>query len=142
MWKGKRKFIVIGLIAVMVLAGSIAGVAYAQTGTNTSANNTLMDRVAAILKIEPQTLKDAFAQAQKEQQEQRLTDYLNKLVTDGKMTQPQADQYKQWWQSRPNIQLPKGQPFGMRGFQGRGGRMGGHNFRGAPNAPGTGTTPQ
>lgn len=142
MWKGKRKYVVIGLIAIVVLAGSIAGVAYAQTGSNTASANSTMDRVAAILKIDPQTLKNAFAQAQKEQQDQRLTDYLNKLVKDGKLTQPQADQYQQWLQSRPNIQLPKGQPFGMQGFQGRGGMMGGYNFRGAPNPPKPSITPQ
>ncbi len=156
MWKGKKKFIIIGLLAVVVLAGSIAGVAFAQTATRTtpgkalladttSGNITLMDRVAAILKIDPQTLKNAFTQAQKEQQDQALTDFLNKAVAQGKMTRPQADQYKQWWQSRPNVPLPGGsQPFGMhRSPGGRRGMMGGwgRNFKAAP-APVTPTQPQ
>jgi len=56
MWR-RRKFIIIGLLVAIVLAGSIAGVAFAQSGPwATSGNVTpLLDRVAAILKIDPQT---------------------------------------------------------------------------------------
>ncbi|MDO8567151.1 MAG: hypothetical protein Q7R57_00380, partial [Dehalococcoidales bacterium] len=150
MWKGKKKFIVIGLTAVVVLAGSIIGVAYAQTGTGATSGNTTLDRVAAILKIDPQTLKTAFAQAQQEQRDAALDNYLNNLVQQGKIKQPDADAYKAWLKSKPNIQLPNGtRSFGMHGVQGRGGMMGGrggmmggYNFRGAPNPPKPSITPQ
>jgi hypothetical protein len=136
MWKGKKKFIVIGLLAVVVIAGSIAGMAYAAGPTPTpptgSANVTLLDRVATILKIDPATLKSAVAQAQKEQQDQALTDRLNKAVADGKLTQPQADQYNKWWQSRPTTPAPGFGPMGGH-FGGRGMLRGGFRMpQGAP----------
>jgi hypothetical protein len=73
----------------------------------------LLDRVCQIYQentgvaIDPQQLKDAFAQAQKEMQDEALQSWLQKLVNEGKITQDQADQYLQWWQSRPDIELPE-----------------------------------
>lgn len=118
MWR-KRKFILIAVVlAVMVLAGSIAGVAVAQSGgTSQNQTKTLWARVATILGIDQQKLESAVAQAQKETQSERLNQYLQGLVDQGKMTKDQADQYKKWWDSRPNTTIPG--PFGgMHGFRG------------------------
>ncbi len=124
MWRSK-KLLIIAVLAAVVLAGSIGGIALAQTGSadNTTSGTTLLARVAAILGIDQQKVEDAFAQAQRQMQEEALDNYLKNLVDQGKITQEQADQYKAWVQARPD--LPLG--FGLRGDGGFGGPRG---FRG------------
>lgn len=102
MWR-RKKLVIIGVLAAVLLVGSIGGVALAQTenGDDTQPK-TLMARVADILGIEQQTLENAFTQARTEMQNEALDNYLNELVNEGTMTQEQADQYKAWWQSKPD----------------------------------------
>ena len=72
----------------------------------------LLDRACAIYEekagaaIDSEQLKDALDQARSELQNEALESRLQNLVDDGKMTQEEADQYLEWWQSRPDIQLP------------------------------------
>jgi hypothetical protein len=113
----RKKVILIPLIIAVVVAGSITGVVLAQGGTDSnSSGNTLMAKVAAILGIDQTKLEDAFTQAQKEMRDETLTNYLNKLVEEGKITQEEADQYQQWWNARPDTlnQLGPGFEFGGR----------------------------
>ena len=115
MWR-RKKFILIGLLATIVLVGSIGGVALAQTDNrdnsqpkvllasdNATQSNTLLARVAKILGIDQQKVEDAFTQARTEMRDEALDNYLNNLVDEGKITQEQADQYKTWWQSKPDM---------------------------------------
>jgi hypothetical protein len=121
----KRKFLVVGIIVAVILAGTIAGVALAQTNTTPTTpkpGNTIMARVASILGIDQKKLEDAFAKAQKEAADSALDARLKQMVEAGKMTQAQADQYKSWWQSRPDT-IPGA---GANGFMGPMGRFGGH----------------
>jgi hypothetical protein len=107
MSEGKKIMIIVPDCGAISVSSGSAKVPSAQTaGTVTSSNNILIQRVAAILGIEQGKLQSAFAQAKKEQSDQALTDYLNNLVEQNKITQQQADQYKQWWQSRPNVPVP------------------------------------
>jgi hypothetical protein len=123
----RRKIILIPLGIAVLLAGSIAGIAFAQDSTDSS-GNTLFARVATILGIDQTKLEDAFAQVQKEMRNEALTDYLDKLVEEGKITQSEADQYGSWWDSKPDA-LDKLAP----GFGGRGGGFGpGCGMRMAP----------
>jgi hypothetical protein len=39
-------------------------------------------------------------------QYEALKSWLQDLVDKGKITQEEADQYLEWWQSRPDIELP------------------------------------
>jgi hypothetical protein len=123
MWRRKKLIIFSVLAAVLLLVGTIGGVAvFAQNGSTSpsdSPGKTLLARVADILGIDQQKVEDAFAQAQREMQEEALDDYLKNLVDQGTITQEQADQYKTWWQSRPVL------PFEF-GFRSHGG------FRGCP----------
>jgi hypothetical protein len=91
-----------------------------------------MTRVATILGIDQQKLQDAFTQAQREMKDEAFNKRMQDQVTSGKLTQQQADQYKQWLQSRPEMPSigPKMGDFG--GF-GRG--FGGHMPRGVPTTP-------
>lgn len=126
-----KKFVLVTLLATVALVGSISGVVAAQNGddsqpnaanqtANQTVNQTLLDRVCEIYQentgvaIDPQALEDAFAQAQSEKLQEALDSRLQYLVDQGKITQGEADQYKEWWQSRPDV------PLGL-GFGGHGG---------------------
>jgi uncharacterized protein HemX len=147
MWRSK-KFIIIAILTVLVLGAILGGYAVAQANDQTTSqsdnqtpNNfsTLLDKVAAIYQqntnvaIDSQELSKAFTQAQKEIRDGALDTYLNSLVEKGKITQDQAKQYKDWLNSKPNVQIGPGSKGGPRGFGRFGGMFGG--FRGwcAPN---------
>jgi len=115
----------LGIVAVVVgvlLVGGIAGVAFAANSSTTS--QSLWARVATILGIDQSKLESAVSQAQKEMQSEALDNYLKSLVENGTITQAQADQYKQWYQSKPDMPLGIGPGFGGMG-RGHGFGMGG-----------------
>jgi hypothetical protein len=124
--KRSRKFVLVTVLATLALVGSISGIVLAQNGDNSqpnaanqTANQALLDRACEIYQentgvaIDQQALKDAFAQAQSEKLQEALDSRLQSLVDEGKITQDQANQYKEWWQSRPEV--PFGLPFGGHG---------------------------
>ena len=116
MWL-RKKVILIPLVVALVMVGSIAGIAFAQSGSDSS-GNTLLARVASILGIDQTKVEEAFAQAQKEMRDEALDSYLKDMVDQGKITQEQADQYKTWWDAKPDALNKLGSGFG---FGGRGG---------------------
>lgn len=140
MWRSK-KFIIIALVAIVVLAGSIGGIALAQTEEEEETQTeTIFDKVAAVLvedgvNITSEQLKDAFAEVQRDMRNQAVEKFLDKLVEEEMLTQGEADEYLQWWGERPD----SFDGFGLRerfGF-GFGGmrcipRMHGFGFRWAP----------
>jgi len=65
------------------------------------ASDNLTTRVASILGIDRSRLVDAFRQAEKSLETDRMNAVFTKLVADGKLTQAQADQYKTWLAARP-----------------------------------------
>jgi hypothetical protein len=130
-WKSK-KVVLLAALAIAAITGSVvAGVSLAQSGNgnDTQANTRyeeLLNKVATIYQqntgvtIDPQQLKTAFTQAQNQMQTEALQTWLQNLVTQGKITQAQADQYLQWWQSWPDtplLELPRegGMMMGGRG---------------------------
>lgn len=130
-----KKLIVSVVLAVLLLAGSIGGVALANGGEDDSLPEArygvLLDRVYEIYKektgvtIDPEELEDAFAKAQSEMRTEALENHLQSLVDQGEITQNEADQYKTWLESKPDV------PLGF-GFRGHGG------FRGMGRMPGFG----
>ena len=74
--------------------------------------HVLLDRACAIYEeetgvtIDSEQLKDALKQAQSELRDEALQNLLENLVDEGKITQEEADQYLEWWQSRPDVELP------------------------------------
>ena len=70
-------------------------------GPNASFNSDILEKVAAKLNIDKAALQDAFKQVMLEEQQARQDDMFAKLVTDGKLTQEQADAYKAWLSARP-----------------------------------------
>ncbi len=138
MWRSK-KFLLATVLAVVLLAGSISGVALAQTGTDDSQpavqHEALLDKVCTIYEqntgtaINSEELQKAFAQARSEMQDEALNNYLQSLVDEGKISQEQADQYKMWLESKPDVAVPLAPGFPgndmPRGFGGSGGFPGG-----------------
>jgi hypothetical protein len=128
-WKGGEKlhltrksmFVGIAVTVVLVLAGGIAGIALASDNTDTG--KTLLGRVATILGIDQQKVEDAFKQAQKDMQAEALDNFLKAQVGNGRITQAQADQYKTWWNARPDVPADFGSG-GPRQFRGRTGGPG------------------
>jgi len=136
MWR-RKKLIVIAILAAVMLAGTISGVALAADNGDSSKPEARyeapLNRVCEIYQektgvaIDQVTLKDAFAQVRSERQARALEDYLKSLVEQDKITQQQADDYLEWWQERPDV--PAGFGFGGRGgFRGMGGPRGMRGF--------------
>ncbi len=132
MWK--RKKFIIPLVVAGVLAGSLAGAAFAQEGDEVGPppGGTLIERLAEKLGIEQSEIETAFAEVRSEMRNSRLQE----LVEQGRLTQEEADQFNEWWQARPEMELAGlcarlggpgghlGSAFGPRG-QGGPGSLGG-----------------
>jgi hypothetical protein len=118
MWQSK-KFIIIAVLIVLVLGGTLGGVAIAQaddqnpttTPTPTATDNvsSFLQKVVDIYKdntgdtIDPEQLQKAITEARQAIRDEALDNHLQKLVDDGKITQEQADQFKAWWEARPSL---------------------------------------
>ncbi len=124
MWRSK-KFIAIVVAAVLVIGGSVGGILAADTGNEDGCSPgaqhaAMLDRVCAIYQentgttIDPQALQAAFAQANGEMRTEALQNRLQKLVDEGQISQDEADQYLEWWQSKPDARVG----FGFRGSGG------------------------
>jgi uncharacterized protein YggL (DUF469 family) len=97
------KLILFSVLAATMVVGT-AGVALADDGqSNQGKQDGLLARVAQILNIDLQKLKDAFKQALTESHTEKQNTELQNLVNSGKLTQNQADQLKAWLDSRPDI---------------------------------------
>ena len=118
----KRKWFIPVIVASVLLIGGIVGgvvVAADDSSSNiedqsqaTDRNQALLDRACAIyeeetgITIDAEQLKDALKQARSEIQDEALENRLQNLVDEGTMTQEEADNYLEWWQSRPDVGLP------------------------------------
>jgi hypothetical protein len=114
-----KKIILIALMSIVVLAGTIGGVAFAQTDEEVDQPTAVFDRVTTILNeqgitITSDQLKDAFTQAGQDIRDEALDKYLDKLVSEGKLDEQQALDYKAWLDSKP-ADLPALLDPGIRG---------------------------
>jgi hypothetical protein len=104
MWR-KKKWVIIAVVAAVVVlaAGILGGVAYAQTPPGTDSSKTLLGRVAEKLGLDQKKVEDAFAQAQKDMKVEAEKARLDQMVKNGKLTQTQADEFQKWLDSRPEV---------------------------------------
>jgi hypothetical protein len=115
----KRKWLIPVVLSLVVIGGITGGMIAAADNSSGSAvaQNQTADRYQALLDkactiyqdntgvaIDSEQLKAALRQAQSELQEQALENRLQDLVNEDKITQGEADQYLEWWESRPDIQ--------------------------------------
>jgi hypothetical protein len=97
------RFLLSSVLAATMVVGT-AGAALADDGqTGQEKQDGLLARVAQILNIDVQKLKDAFKQALTEIRTEKQNTRLQQLVENGTLTQAQADQLKAWLDSRPDI---------------------------------------
>ena len=112
MWR-RKKFIVAAILVAVMLTVGIGGVVLAADNGDDNQTETkrgvLVDRALEIYEeqtgvaIDKDVLKDAFAQAKGELRDEALQSRLDKLVADGVITQEEADEYLEWWQSKPDV---------------------------------------
>ena len=137
----KRKWFIPVVLSIVLIGGIAGGVMVAADDSSSNVDQhsqpsdryqALLDRACAIYEermgvpINSDELKNALDQAQGELKEEALESRLQNLVGDGKMTQEEADNYLEWWQSRPDIEVPVP---GLGGPGPRGGMMWGNGFR-------------
>ena len=133
-----RKIILIALLTIVVLAGSIGGIALAQTEDEDSSQpetryGALLDKVCGIYNtanpeapIDGEALKDAFAEARSqmcpegmlnrgemdpEARQKAMLERLQALYDEGKITEEQFNRKTEWMESMPD----KLSGFGFRG---------------------------
>lgn len=128
----KRRWLIVPLIMGLLALGIAAGGVLAQEGEDGDGTaKSFAGRVAAILGLGEAEVNDAFTQARTEARQDRLMSRLDRLEGEGTITQEQADEYLEWYQSRPSGfdlgHRPRGG--GAHGFFGN--RMSGdHGMRG------------
>ena len=126
MWRSK-KFIIIALAAGAITALSLGGVALAQTGDDPDSGHTsIYERVTAILvedgvNITSEQLENAFVQVKGALHDEAMENKLQALVESGKVTQGEADELREWMESKPDASFRSG-------FKGHGGFAGMHGF--------------
>jgi hypothetical protein len=103
----KKKFLIIGVLSVVVLAGVLGGFAIASADDTNNKQTTFMDKVAEIYQkdtgnaLDAQALQKAFTEAGAALKTDAMNQFLQKLVDNGKITQEQADAWKAWLAARP-----------------------------------------
>jgi len=131
MWRNK-KVILSAVLAVILLLGTLGGVVLAQDdgGNETQVEDrcgVLLDKISTIyeantgVSIDQEQLKEALKEGHREMVNEAVQTRLQKMVENEVITQEEADEYLEWWQARPDVQL--GGP-GLRG-------LGGGGFHGA-----------
>lgn len=112
--------ILTGLLVIGITGGAVLAHGGGENGD--SPVKSFASRVAGILGLDESQVQDAFKQARAEMQDEALQAKLDKMVESGRLTQEEVDEYKEWYDSRPDTLTPG---FGGRKFhfgQGFGGR--------------------
>lgn len=141
----RKRWMITSFLVGLLTVGVAGGAVLANEHEDGSPITGFAARVAGILGIDQAQVEEAFQQALKEMADERLQAKLEAQVEAGRITQEQADEYIEWYQSRPDdgIGIGQGSRFGGHGFfkRGRGFRGGfGHHGDVRPAAPAP-TTP-
>ncbi len=118
----KRHRLFVTLLAGVLAMGIAAGTVLAN-GDGTESDSPLSSfasRVAAILGLDEAQVQDALKQAATEMRDEAVEWKLDRLIEQGRLTQEQADEYREWYQSRPEGLSPglRSPGFGKHGFFG------------------------
>ena len=113
----KMKVLVSVLVAILVLGVGGTTIAMAQEGeepepqdeelTAEVGENDFLARVAEILGIPEEELREAFKQARQEMMEERWEKAFNRLldkaVAEGLLTPEEAEEIREWWEQKPEV---------------------------------------
>ena len=104
----KKRWLFIPLLFGALALGITGGIVLAQEPVPSGASpaKSFAARVAAKLGLEEAKVQDAFNQVAREIQNEAQQQKLDRMVAQGRLTQEQADQIKQWYQSRPEALTP------------------------------------
>lgn len=97
----KKRFLVgaaVGSAGLVALTGAAMAQSTDDAGTT---GNSVWDRVAEILGVEPDDLETAVEQARAEEREEKLAEKLAGAVEEGVITQEEADAVTAWFEARP-----------------------------------------
>lgn len=109
-----KKFIILAVLLVAVIAGTIGGVALAQPpdgedGGDYGPNHAAMlEKVAEIYEtntgtpLDVNALQEAFTAAREEIATQQREEREQRLIEEGIITQEQLDEFKAWLDARPD----------------------------------------
>ena len=111
-----KRWLVIPAVAGLAAVAALGGVAAASS----SGGGETGSRVAEILELDDETVTGAFKQAIQQRLDEALQARLDELVEAERITQEQADEFKAWYDERPEGFPGSGLGFGKRGFH-RGG---------------------
>ena len=131
----KRKWLMVPLVTGILAAGITGAtvLAHNEDGEQESPKDAVAAKVAAILGIDEQSVKDAVTEATQEGRSERIQHRLDHMVEAGRLTQDQADAYLSWYEARPDVPTLHRNGHRLFGFGGDGeGRDGGprHRFGG------------
>ena len=125
----RKHWLLISIATGVLAIGIVGGTVLAQAGPSTGSApaKSFASRVATILGLDEAKVQSAINQASKDMQDEAIQSRLDRQVQQGRITQAQADQFKKWYQSRPDGVSPR---FPLRGrgfhFGGMGGVQGSH----------------
>ncbi len=116
----KPRWIAAGLLAGVLAVGIAGGTVFAHSNEDGGSSiQSLASRVAATLGLDEADVQDALTQARSEMHNDILQHRLDHKVEQGLITQDQADEYLDWYQSRPDGFSPRHfRRFGGFGFHG------------------------
>ena len=110
-----KKFILIALLTIVVLAGSIGGAVFANTDDGDDSppkatGGAFLDKVCEIYNaanpeatINSEELQKAFEQAKTETMIEARDQFRQRLIDEEQMTEEQLDELEKWMESRPDF---------------------------------------
>jgi hypothetical protein len=117
--KKRKWFIPVVVASVLLIGGIVSGAVVAAVDSSSNSESQtpgrfqeLLDRACAIYEeetgvtIDSEQMKDALKQALEEMRDEALRNRLQNLVDEGKINEEEAAQLLEWWQSRPDVELP------------------------------------
>jgi len=142
MWQDWKFIVIVALLVVTIaVGGTLGGIALARSNSNNADHsqtmNTLMQEAATLFQENTNNADNTpglgkfFNQDKQTLKSDAIDSILTKLVENGVITQEQADQFKAWWNSRPDMPAFNGQNAqpGMRFFGMMHGGNSGFGFR-------------
>lgn len=97
MWHDKKFLIIIGLVVVLIAAvGTIGGIFLARQNNVAQISEARDDAFRRVTIVLPENRSATNWQ-------EAMDNYLQRLIDEGKITQDEANQFKTWWEAKPDI---------------------------------------